>query len=199
VLLGDVHKSVSFVRYVEKEREGQVMNPEREKYRQLLFMSKDHDQRDITASEFVTDGKKLGLLSCDGGQSLHLFQYDKDDPESWQGKRLMPQASFFLGVDVRCMRRLKLGGATNRRAALIATVHGSVGSFLPLGDAGFAVLSKLCQLMQRKVEHPCGLNPRAFRYASPTQPTHSCLPLSHMLTPPAPPKLDAVSCRCLAI
>mmetsp|Transcript_23855 Transcript_23855/g.66163 ORF Transcript_23855/g.66163 Transcript_23855/m.66163 type:complete len:958 (-) Transcript_23855:258-3131(-) len=163
VLIGDVHKGVSFIRYVEKPREGQVTNPEREKYRQLLFLSKDYDQHDVTATEFIINDKQLGLLTADAGQTLELFQYDIQDPLSWRGKRLMPKASFHLGATVKAVLRLKMGCEVNRRAAVMGTTHGSVGAFCPAGEPEFRVLSRLLSLMQRRVEQPCGLNPRAFR------------------------------------
>uniref|UniRef100_A0A061SGK8 Cleavage and polyadenylation specificity factor subunit 1 n=2 Tax=Tetraselmis sp. GSL018 TaxID=582737 RepID=A0A061SGK8_9CHLO len=163
VLIGDIHKGATFVRYVERVREGQVSNPEREKYRQLLFLSKDYDQRDVLATEFIINDKQLGIVVADGSQSVHVFQYDNQDPESWRGKRLMPKASFHLGAAVHSILRMRMGCRVNRRAALLGTLSGAVAALCPVGDGGFGMLSRLARLMQRRVEQPCGLNPRSFR------------------------------------
>lgn len=58
--------------------------------KQLTLLSKDFDNADISATEFVISGQSLSFLAADEGLNLRMFKYALKDPQSWKGQKLMP-------------------------------------------------------------------------------------------------------------
>lgn len=58
--------------------------------KQLNMLSKDFDNSDISATEFVINGSQLHFLAADEGLNLRLFKYDNKNPQSWKGQKLLP-------------------------------------------------------------------------------------------------------------
>lgn len=65
--------------------------------RQLVQLSKDYDLRDVTATEFLINNKKLGFLISDGGGTVRVFDYDANHRESWAGRRLLTKGAMHTG------------------------------------------------------------------------------------------------------
>ena len=58
--------------------------------KQLSLLSKDFDNSDISATEFVINGSQLMFLASDEGLNVRLFKYNNKDPLSWKGQKLLP-------------------------------------------------------------------------------------------------------------
>ncbi len=58
--------------------------------KQLNLLSKDFDNSDVSATEFVINGSQLHFLAADEGLNVSLFKYANKDPQSWRGQKLLP-------------------------------------------------------------------------------------------------------------
>lgn len=58
--------------------------------KQLNLLSKDFDNSDISATEFVINGSQLHFLAADEGLNVRLFKYDNKNSQSWKGQKLLP-------------------------------------------------------------------------------------------------------------
>ena len=58
--------------------------------KQLNLLSKEFDNSDISATEFVINGTSLHFLAADEGLTMLLFRFDNKNPQSWKGQKLLP-------------------------------------------------------------------------------------------------------------
>jgi hypothetical protein len=58
--------------------------------KQLNLLSKDFDNSDISATEFVINGSQLHFLAADEGLNVRLFRYFNKTALSWKGQKLLP-------------------------------------------------------------------------------------------------------------
>jgi hypothetical protein len=58
--------------------------------KQLNLLSKDFDNSDISATEFVINGSQLHFLAADEGLNVRLFRYSNKTALSWKGQKLLP-------------------------------------------------------------------------------------------------------------
>ncbi|KAL3135403.1 hypothetical protein ABBQ32_007586 [Trebouxia sp. C0010 RCD-2024] len=153
ILFGDVHKGIYFVQY-------------RDQGKQLNLLSKDFDNSDISATEFVINGSQLHFLAADAGLNVRLFKYDNKNPQSWKGQKLLPLGCLHTGQRVTRFlpQRIHSKDATARHAAVYATQAGSLGYVAPLLDpTAEPLLQKLQRQMVLAQPQAAGLNPAAFR------------------------------------
>lgn len=71
----------------------------------------------MSATDFLPNASKLCMVAADGGGGLSLLAYDKDDPGSWKGKRLMRRGAAHVGALVTRLQRLRMdvpGDSANR-------------------------------------------------------------------------------------
>lgn len=54
----------------------------------------DWNNVNVEAGEFLVSGRKLLCVASDVGQSLHLFSYELQHPDTWRGKKLLPMCAF---------------------------------------------------------------------------------------------------------
>ncbi|KAL0047613.1 hypothetical protein WJX82_007762 [Trebouxia sp. C0006] len=153
IIFGDVHKGIYFVNY-------------RDQGKQLNLLSKDFDNSDISATEFVINGSQLHFLAADEGLNVRLFRYSNKTALSWKGQKLLPLGCLHTGHRVTrfLQQRVNSTDAINRHAAVFATQAGSLGYITPLlNESMEPLLQKLQRQMVVAQPQPAGLNPAAFR------------------------------------
>ncbi|KAA8642192.1 Cleavage and polyadenylation specificity factor subunit 1 [Aspergillus tanneri] len=166
-IIGDAVKGIWFAGYSE------------EPYKLSLF-AKDLDYRDVLAADFLPDGNRLFVLVADSDCNLHVLQYDPEDPKSSNGDKFLNRSKFHVGS---CVSTLTLLPRTmvsselvmssseemdpdtqiSRRQVLVTSLNGSIGLVTCLSEESYRRLSALQSHLANVLEHPCGLNPRAFR------------------------------------
>lgn len=77
IVAGDLHKGIAFLQLAP---DGRAFNG----------LSKDFDNCDVLATEFLINGPKLFVLAGDAAANLRLFTYQPDHPLSWAGRRMLP-------------------------------------------------------------------------------------------------------------
>lgn len=161
VLLGDAVKGLWFAGYSE------------EPYRMTLF-GKDPEYLEVVAADFLPDGNKLYMLVADSDCNLHVLQYDPEDPKSSNGDRLLSRSRFYTGnfaSSVTLLPRTAVSseisssdaGETAFHHVLVTSHNGSIALVTSVAEESYRRLSALQSQLINTVDHPAGLNPRAFR------------------------------------
>ncbi|CAL8463354.1 g2888 [Coccomyxa elongata] len=160
ILLGDVHKGLTFVHADKKAN-----------YTALSQLSKDYNDVDVEAAEFVISGKKLFFLACDAAQNLRLYTFDggKENQTTWQGKKLMSMGAIHVGQNICSILSHRISPSSapegvQLRAAVFGTSAGSVATLAPTWDGlPLQELLTLQKEMILAVQQVAGLNPASFR------------------------------------
>lgn len=150
-----------------------------EPYKMSLF-AKDLDYLEVLAADFLPDDNKLFILAADSDCNLHVLQYDPEDPKSSNGDRLLSRSKFHTGNFTSTLTLLPRTMVSSERIisdvdtmdvdiqvprhqVLITSQNGSVGLVTCVSEESYRRLSALQSQLTNTIEHPCGLNPRAFR------------------------------------
>ncbi|KAL2869932.1 cleavage/polyadenylation factor CFT1 [Aspergillus lucknowensis] len=166
-ILGDAVKGLWFAGYSE------------EPYKMSLF-AKDLDYLEVSAADFLPDGGKLFIIVADSECNLFVLQYDPEDPNSSNGDKLLSRSKFHTGNSASSVTLLPRTLVSSERAmpgsdemdtdsaaplhqVLITSHNGSIGLVTCLPEESYRRLSALQSQLTNTLEHPCGLNPRAYR------------------------------------
>ncbi|KAF7117248.1 hypothetical protein CNMCM5793_006004 [Aspergillus hiratsukae] len=166
-IMGDAIKGLWFAGYSE------------EPYKMSLF-GKDQGYLEVVAADFLPDGDKLFILVADSDCNLHVLQYDPEDPKSSNGDRLLARSKFHMGHFATTMTLLprtmvssekamadpdsmEIDSQTISQQVLITSQSGSLGIVTSVSEESYRRLSALQSQLTNSLEHPCGLNPRAYR------------------------------------
>ncbi|KAE8350582.1 protein cft1 [Aspergillus coremiiformis] len=150
-----------------------------EPYKMSLF-AKDLDYLEVLAADFLPDGNKLFMLVADSDCNLHVLQYDPEDPKSSNGDRLLSRSKFHTGNFASTLTLLPRTMVSSERMisdvdtmdieiqvprhqVLLTSQNGSIGLVTCVSEESYRRLSALQSQLTNTIEHPCGLNPRAFR------------------------------------
>eukprot|EP00850_Spirogloea_muscicola_P006264 SM000029S10559 [mRNA] locus=s29:956734:964291:+ [translate_table: standard] len=156
VLLGDIHKSISFLQWKEDGA-------------QLLLLAKDFSPLDCYASEFLIDGPQLSLVVADRNKNLKILVYAPKSLQSWKGQKLLTRAEFHVGAHTTRFLRIQCPSTSQstthaaRYALLFGTLDGGVAVLAPMDELAFRRLQALQRVLVDAVPHTAGLNPQAFR------------------------------------
>ncbi|KAJ5634886.1 Cleavage/polyadenylation specificity factor A subunit C-terminal [Penicillium herquei] len=166
-LMGDAVKGLWFAGYSE------------EPYKMSLF-GKDPEYLEVVAADFLPDGNKLYMLVADGDCNLHVLQYDPEDPKSSNGDRLLNRSKFYTGNFASTVTLLPRTAVSSEQMepaeddmdidqtiathnVLITSQNGSMALVTTVAEESYRRLSALQSQLTNTIEHPGGLNPRAFR------------------------------------
>lgn len=162
LLVGDVYKSISLLRF-------------QEEYRTLSLVSRDFKPSEVYAIEYMIDNSSLGFLVSDREKNLVMYMYQPEARESLGGQRLLRKADFHLGQAVNTFFKIrcKLGelgedkkhfsGADRRFITMFATLDGGLGYIMPVPEKTYRRLLMLQNVLVSQGAHIAGLNPKAFR------------------------------------
>ena len=135
----------------------------------------------MSAAEFLPDNQQLFIIAADGDGELNVMQYDPEHPKSERGTKLLHRSTFHSGAFPTTMTLLPRTPVSTERVGkiaademdtdatlasqqiLITTQEGGLALITPLSEQAYRRLSTLQNLLIPNLEHPCGLNPRAYR------------------------------------
>jgi hypothetical protein len=115
------------------------------------------------------NGSRLNFLVGDGSGTVRVLRYDRQHPESWSGRRLLPESALHTGQAfsgaVRMQLRLPaVEQRGQRQAVVLGSKAGSLEVVAPLWHEGeHAVLAEVQAQLVLRAQHAAGLNPRSFR------------------------------------
>ncbi|GBP39414.1 Cleavage and polyadenylation specificity factor subunit 1 [Eumeta japonica] len=94
VLIADVYKSISLLRY-------------QAQHRTLSLVSRDLRTVQVYDMEFMVDNTNLGFLVSEAEGNFVMFMYQPQARESYGGQRLIRKSDYHLGQHVNAMFRIK--------------------------------------------------------------------------------------------
>ena len=162
VLIADVYKSISLLRYQEETRT-------------LSLVSKDTRPLQVYACDYAIDNSQICFVISDSEKNIILYSYQPEVRESMGGTRLLRRADFHFGSHInqffriRCKVSPKIADKRvkqqlqNRQITMFASLDGSLGYFLPISEKTYRRLLMLQNVMTTNHSHTAGLNPKAFR------------------------------------
>ncbi|XP_060807779.1 cleavage and polyadenylation specificity factor subunit 1 [Amyelois transitella] len=154
VLVADVYKSVSLLRY-------------QATHRTLSLVSKDFRTAMVYDMEFMVDNTSLGFLVSEAEGNFVQFMYQPQARESYGGQRLIRKCDYHLGQQVHAMFRIAArptaNAHTNRHVTMFTTLDGGLGYVVPLSEKTYRRLLMLQNVLNNYCCHVAGLNPRAYR------------------------------------
>ncbi|KAI5632707.1 CPSF A subunit region domain-containing protein [Phthorimaea operculella] len=153
ILVGDVYKSVSLLRY-------------QPKHRTLSLVARDLRQAMIYDMEFMVDNNNLGFLVSEAEGNFAIFMYQPQARESYGGQRLIRKCDYHLGQQVNSMFRIAAkqnNQYSARHVTMYTTLDGGLGYVLPISEKMYRRLLMLQNVMNNYCCHIAGLNPRAHR------------------------------------
>jgi cleavage and polyadenylation specificity factor subunit 1 len=153
-----------------------------EPYKLQLF-GRDQLGLEVMAAEFLPDGKNLYIIAADADGDLHVLQFDPESPESERGTKLLHRSTFHSGSFISTMTLLPRhdefaedderssaengyptsAALSSQQQILVTSQEGSIGLITPLSEQTYRRLLALQNILTANLEHPCGLNPRAYR------------------------------------
>jgi cleavage and polyadenylation specificity factor subunit 1 len=147
----------------------------------MQLFGRDQMNLDVVAAEFLPQGKQLFIIAADGDGTLHVLQYDPENPKSVRGTKLLHRSTFRSGAFPTTMTLLSRTAVSSEtplststygqdmavepasQQILVTTQEGGLGLITPLSEQSYRRLSTLQNILIANLEHPCGLNPRAYR------------------------------------
>ncbi|GAB7363492.1 hypothetical protein MBLNU230_g3763t1 [Neophaeotheca triangularis] len=151
----------------------------------LSVLGKSRPTMEIMSAEFLPYDGELYILIIDADMDLHVLQYDPENPKSLSGSRLLHRSTFHLGHFPTSMHLVPsslapftdqpmTNGNTNGDTehqdsslfhVLMTFQSGAAGLVTPLDEGTYRRLGALQTHLTSILEHPAGLNPRAYRTA----------------------------------
>ena len=161
-----------------------LMGYSEEPYKMQL-LGRDLENPDCLAADFLPAGKELHIISSDADGQLRILQYDPENPKSERGAKLLLRSTFDTGSCPTTMTLLPRtptsyelanqstadsedamaidSPVTPQQQLLISTQGGSLALMVPVSEATYRRLLTLQNILLTQLEHPCSLNPRAYR------------------------------------
>ncbi|CAG2173415.1 unnamed protein product [Oppiella nova] len=162
VLIADVYKSISLLRYQEETRT-------------LSLVSKDSRSLQVFACDYAIDGSQMCFVISDSEKNIVLYSYQPEVRESQGGTRLLRRADYHFGSLINSFFRIRCKIPANitdmrvkqqlqcRHITMFASLDGSLGYFLPVTEKTYRRLLMLQNVLTVSLQHSAGLNPKAFR------------------------------------
>lgn len=159
----------------------------------MQLLSQDLDRPSVLAADFLPsdNNRELYIISADGNGELRVLQYDPENPKAERGKKLLLRSTFNTGdapttmtLVPRTLTSYEAALASSSAAStpgsadampidtpsekpksqlLITHSSGAVALMTSLDEFAYRRLSALQNILTSQLEHPCSLNPRAFR------------------------------------
>lgn len=139
----------------------------------MIMLGKDLQPLDVNCADFLTNDQEIHIVIADNNNSLHIVQYNPEDPGSSNGQRLLHKTAFNLNHSSTCMKTTPKheeinpqtnGGQDVTFQTVGSTVDGSFYTVFPVNEATYRRMYILQQQLIDKEYHACGLNPRRNRF-----------------------------------
>lgn len=162
ILIADVHKSISLLRYQEETRT-------------LSLVSRDQKQLQVFSCEYMIDNSQMSFVVSDTSKNLIIYSYQPDMLESLGGTKLLRRADFHFGANVNSFFRIRCSLPSKRmdsrlkqtylrrHITMFSTLNGTLGYLLPISEKTYRRLLMLQNLLTTNLQHIAGLNPKAYR------------------------------------
>lgn len=137
----------------------------------MIALSKDTNSFDISSADFVYRDEEAFIVAADFDQSLHVLQYNPEDPESSNGQKLLLRSSFKTNLSTTSMKCIPKNEQLNNLfdpslmpfQTIASTSEGAIYTVFPVEEGTYRRMHILSQQLIDKEYHFCGLNPKVNR------------------------------------
>lgn len=155
IIIGDFVKSLTFAAMQEAPYK-------------FTAISRDLQDHSIVSGDFLVAEGQATFVSVDRHGDIRLLEYDRHDPESLNGDKLLVRTEYHAGSIVTCAKTIARRRAAEEEIApqaqlIYATAEGAITTLVAVKDARYKRLQLVQDQLIRNAPHIAGLNPRAFR------------------------------------
>lgn len=155
-----------------------------EPYKLTVLSKAPNTKMEVMAADFLPFDGGLYIMVADADNNLHVLQYDPENPKTVNGTKLLHRSTYHTGHFVNNMLLIPSslnpfetqdrdmangtsdhedGTAPSLHHILTTSTSGSIALLTPLDEPSYRRLSALQTHLTSILEHPAGLNPRAYR------------------------------------
>ncbi|KAF9438833.1 Cleavage and polyadenylation specificity factor subunit 1 [Entomortierella beljakovae] len=155
VMLADAYKSVWFAGFQDLPAK-------------LVLLGKDYNPMESVNVSYIIENQTLNMVIADSEKNVRLFQYDPFNVQSFSGQKLLCRGDYHIGSQIEAtisVPKIVLSGSEEgiSHLTICGTLDGSLTVITPIPEKTSKRLHLLGSQIVNGVQHPAGLNPRAFR------------------------------------
>ncbi|GJJ73458.1 cleavage and polyadenylation specificity factor subunit 1 [Entomortierella parvispora] len=155
IMLADAYKSVWFVGFQDEPTK-------------LVLLGKDFNPMEAMHVGYLIEHQTLHVVVADSEKNIRLLQYAPYHVQSFSGQKLICRGDYHLGSQVQTMvslPKIVLSGSDEgiSHLTVCGTLDGSLCMITPIPEKTSKRLALLSTQIVNGVQHPAGLNPRAYR------------------------------------
>lgn len=137
----------------------------------MILLGKDLHGFDVCCADFIVQDEELFILVADNDKTIHVLQFNPEDPLSSNGQKLLHKSSLHTNYNTTCMKSVPkneqmsqwVDPAAMPFQTIASTVEGAMYTVFPVNEATYRRMYILQQQLTDKEYHHCGLNPRLNR------------------------------------
>ncbi|KAF9351531.1 Cleavage and polyadenylation specificity factor subunit 1 [Mortierella sp. AD094] len=155
IMLADAYKSVWFVGFQDEPTK-------------LVLLGKDYNPMEAMNVSYVIENQTLNIVVADSEKNVRLLQYAPFNVQSFSGQKLICRGDFHVGSQIEAtisVPKIVLSGSDEgiSHLTVCGTLDGGLCMITPIPEKTSKRLALLSSQIVNGVQHPAGLNPRAFR------------------------------------
>ncbi|KAG0002046.1 Cleavage and polyadenylation specificity factor subunit 1 [Entomortierella chlamydospora] len=155
IMLADAYKSVWFVGFQDEPTK-------------LVLLGKDYNPMEAMNVSYVIENQTLHIVVADSEKNVRLLQYAPYNVQSFSGQKLICRGDFHVGSQIEAtisVPKIVLSGSDEgiSHLTVCGTLDGGLCMITPIPEKTSKRLALLSSQIVNGVQHPAGLNPRAFR------------------------------------
>ncbi|KAF9970856.1 Cleavage and polyadenylation specificity factor subunit 1 [Actinomortierella ambigua] len=155
IILADAYKSVWFIGFQDEPTK-------------LVLLGKDYNSMEAMNVSYLIENQSLYITVADAEKNIRLLQYAPFHVQSVSGQRLICRGDYHVGSQISTtvsVPKIVLSGSEEGISYLTlgGTLDGSLIMVTPIPEKTSKRLGLLSSQIVNGVQHPAGLNPRAFR------------------------------------
>ncbi|KAK3835815.1 MAG: CPSF A subunit region-domain-containing protein [Linnemannia elongata] len=155
IMLADAYKSVWFVGFQDEPTK-------------LVMLGKDYNPMEAMNVSYLIENQTLNIVVADSEKNIRLLQYAPFHVQSFSGQKLICRGDYHVGSQIETtlsVPKIVLSGSDEgiSHLTICGTLDGSLCMITPIPEKTSKRLALLSSQIVNGVQHPAGLNPRAFR------------------------------------
>ncbi|KAF9961999.1 Cleavage and polyadenylation specificity factor subunit 1 [Mortierella alpina] len=155
IMLADAYKSVWFVGFQDEPTK-------------LVMLGKDYNPMEAMNVSYLIENQTLHIVVADSEKNIRLLQYAPFHVQSFSGQKLICRGDYHVGSQIQTtisVPKIVLSGSDEgiSHLTVAGTLDGGLCMITPIPEKTSKRLALLSSQIVNGVQHPAGLNPRAFR------------------------------------
>ncbi|KAF9369450.1 hypothetical protein CPB97_003590 [Podila verticillata] len=154
-MLADAYKSVWFVGFQDEPTK-------------LVMLGKDYNPMEAMNVSYLIENQTLHIVVADSEKNIRLLQYAPFNVQSFSGQKLICRGDYHVGSQIQTtinLPKIVLSGSDEgiSHLTVCGTLDGGLCMITPIPEKTSKRLALLTTQIVNGIQHPAGLNPRAYR------------------------------------